>query len=52
MFATNVNDLRYYLARKRNVNDFHGLGVFLIMNEELGAAGLGRKPKPLSWKVD
>jgi unsaturated rhamnogalacturonyl hydrolase len=31
--GTNVADLNYYLARKRNVNDFHGLGAFLIMNE-------------------
>jgi unsaturated rhamnogalacturonyl hydrolase len=31
--GTNVADLSYYLARKRNVNDFHGLGAFLIMNE-------------------
>jgi unsaturated rhamnogalacturonyl hydrolase len=33
--GTNVADLGYYLARKRNVNDFHGLGAFLIMNEEM-----------------
>jgi len=32
--GTNVADLTYYLARKRNVNDFHGLGAFLIMNEK------------------
>ena len=32
--GTNVSDLAYYLARKRNVNDFHGLGAFLIMNEQ------------------
>jgi unsaturated rhamnogalacturonyl hydrolase len=31
--GTNVADLNYYFARKRNVNDFHGLGAFLIMNE-------------------
>jgi unsaturated rhamnogalacturonyl hydrolase len=31
--GTNVADLSYYLARKRNINDFHGLGAFLIMNE-------------------
>jgi len=31
--GTNVADLAYYLARKRNTNDFHGLGAFLIMNE-------------------
>ncbi|HZE73175.1 MAG TPA: glycoside hydrolase family 88 protein [Pyrinomonadaceae bacterium] len=33
--GTNVADLSYYLARKRNTNDFHGLGAFLIMNERL-----------------
>jgi len=32
--GTNVADLAYYLARKRNINDFHGLGAFLIMNEK------------------
>jgi unsaturated rhamnogalacturonyl hydrolase len=31
--GTNVADLAYYFARKRNANDFHGLGAFLIMNE-------------------
>ena len=50
--GTNVSDLAYYFARKRNVNDFHGLGAFLIMNEELGAAGVGYKPKPISWRVN
>ena len=33
--GTNVADLAYYLARKRNTNDFHGLGAFLIMNEAI-----------------
>lgn len=33
--GTNVADLPYYLGRKRNTNDFHGLGAFLIMNERL-----------------
>lgn len=32
--GTNVSDLAYYYARKRPVNDFHGLGAFIIMNEE------------------
>ena len=32
--GTNVADAAYYFARKQNVNDFHGLGAFLIMNEE------------------
>jgi len=50
--GTNVSDLAYYFARKRNENDFHGLGAFLIMNEQLGAASVGYKPKPLSWKAN
>jgi unsaturated rhamnogalacturonyl hydrolase len=50
--GTNVGDLAYYFARKRNANDFHGVGAFLIMNEELGAASLGYKPKPISWKLN
>ena len=32
--GTNVGDLQFYLNRKRNTNDLHGLGAFLIMNEE------------------
>jgi len=32
--GTNVADLAYYWARKRLVNDLHGLGAFLIMNEK------------------
>jgi len=36
--GTNVADLAYYLARKRSTNDFHGLGAFLIMNEEMATA--------------
>jgi unsaturated rhamnogalacturonyl hydrolase len=50
--GTNVSDLAYYLARKRNANDFHGLGAFLIMNEELGAASVSYKPRPISWKLN
>ncbi len=50
--GTNVSDLAYYFARKRNQNDFHGLGAFLIMNEELGAASVGYKPKELSWRAN
>jgi len=49
--GTNVSDLAYYFARKRNENDFHGLGAFLIMNEQLGAASMKYKPKPLNWKA-
>jgi unsaturated rhamnogalacturonyl hydrolase len=33
--GTNVGDTAYYYARKRNTNDFHGLGAVLIMNEQL-----------------
>jgi unsaturated rhamnogalacturonyl hydrolase len=32
--GTNVSDAAYYFGRKRNLNDFHGLGAFLLMNEE------------------
>ncbi len=35
--GTNVGDAAYYYARPRPVNDFHGLGSFLIMYEELHA---------------
>ncbi len=33
--GTNVGDLAYYLARPRNTDDFHGIGAFLIMNEQM-----------------
>ncbi|MFF7750843.1 glycoside hydrolase family 105 protein [Streptomyces sp. NPDC007971] len=33
--GTNVGDYAYYAARTRATNDFHGLGAFLIMNEQL-----------------
>jgi len=33
--GTNVGDLAFYLGRPRATNDFHGLGAFLIMNEQL-----------------
>lgn len=32
--GTNVGDLAWYLARPRQTNDLHGLGAFLLMNEE------------------
>ena len=41
--GTNVADLAYYLARKRNANDFHGLGAFLIMNEHMMLGAPKRK---------
>jgi unsaturated rhamnogalacturonyl hydrolase len=37
--GTNVGDLNFYLARPRSTDDFHGLGVFLIMNEQLRKKG-------------
>jgi unsaturated rhamnogalacturonyl hydrolase len=36
--GTNVGDYAYYIARTRATNDFHGLGAFLIMSEQLGAS--------------
>ncbi|WP_196777937.1 glycoside hydrolase family 88 protein [Lentzea aerocolonigenes] len=33
--GTSVGDEAYYLRRPRAVNDFHGLGAFLLMNEEM-----------------
>jgi unsaturated rhamnogalacturonyl hydrolase len=33
--GTNVGVLSYYLGRPRATNDFHGLGAFLIMYEQL-----------------
>lgn len=32
--GTDVGDLSYYYARARKTNDLHGLGAFLIMNEQ------------------
>ncbi|MFJ2770956.1 glycoside hydrolase family 105 protein [Streptomyces sp. NPDC087300] len=44
--GTNVGDYAYYTGRERATNDFHGLGAFLIMNEQLratnSAEGRGR----------
>ncbi|UIX35699.1 hypothetical protein [Streptomyces sp. GQFP] len=33
--GANVGDYAYCIARTRATNDFHGLGAFLIMNEQL-----------------
>jgi len=33
--GTNVGNQAYYLGRPRATNDLHGLGAFLIMNEQL-----------------
>lgn len=36
--GTNVGDLQFYLNRPRKTNDEHGLGAFLIMNEQMRKA--------------
>lgn len=33
--GTNVGDLAFYLDRPKSTDDFHGVGAFLIMNEQL-----------------
>jgi unsaturated rhamnogalacturonyl hydrolase len=48
--GTNVSDINYYFARKRNTNDFHGIGAFLIMNEQLRTSNGGKAPE-MDWKV-
>ena len=48
--GTNVSDINYYFARKRNTNDFHGIGAFLIMNEQLRTSRGGKAPE-MDWKV-
>jgi hypothetical protein len=41
--GTNVDDVvGYYYGRARPVNDFHGLGAFLIMNEQMMRVGAAR----------
>jgi unsaturated rhamnogalacturonyl hydrolase len=37
--GTNVGDLAFYLARARHTNDLHGLGAFVIMNEQMRKSG-------------
>ena len=37
--GTNVGDLEFYYARPKRQDDFHGLGAFLIMNEQVRTAG-------------
>lgn len=49
--GTNVGNLDYYFNRKRNANDFHGLGAFLIMNEQLRTTTGGSAPSQLSWSA-
>lgn len=48
--GTNVADINYYFARKRNTNDFHGIGAFLIMNEQLRTSTGGKAPE-MDWRV-
>jgi unsaturated rhamnogalacturonyl hydrolase len=48
--GTNVSDINYYFARKRNTNDFHGIGAFLIMNEQLRTSNGGKAPE-MDWRV-
>jgi unsaturated rhamnogalacturonyl hydrolase len=38
--GTNVSDLNYYLSRPRKTDDLHGIGAFLIMNEQMRIAGV------------
>jgi unsaturated rhamnogalacturonyl hydrolase len=33
--GTDVGDYAYYIARQKATNDLHGLGAFLIMNEQM-----------------
>jgi unsaturated rhamnogalacturonyl hydrolase len=37
--GTNVGSYSYYVGRTRATNDLHGLGAFLIMNEQLSSTG-------------
>jgi unsaturated rhamnogalacturonyl hydrolase len=37
--GTNVGDYAFYVARTRATNDFHGLGSFLIMYEQMIRTG-------------
>lgn len=41
--GTDVGDLNYYLSRPRATNDPHGLGAFLVMNEQLAGSGARRR---------
>ena len=38
-----VGDLPYYMARPRNTDDIHGIGAFLLMNEQMRDAPCARK---------
>jgi len=41
--GTNVGNLQFYLDRKRNTNDLHGLGAFLLMSEEWNTSVTSQK---------
>lgn len=41
--GTVVGDLPYYLARPRNTDDLHGIGAFLLMNEQMRTAPCVRR---------
>jgi len=41
--GTVVGDLPYYLARPRNTDDLHGIGAFLLMNEQMRNASCVRR---------
>lgn len=41
--GTVVGDLAYYLKRSRNTNDLHGIGAFLLMNEQMREAPCVRR---------
>lgn len=43
--GTNVGTYAYYIGRTRATNDFHGLGAFLIMNEQLRRTTGSSSPK-------
>lgn len=50
--GTNVGNLQYYLDRKRRTNDFHGLGAFLIMNEEWNTSVASQRLTPTATRDD
>jgi unsaturated rhamnogalacturonyl hydrolase len=41
--GTNVGDLNFYFQRPRKTDDFHGIGAFLIMNEQLRTTACAQK---------
>lgn len=49
--GTNVGDLQFYLDRPRKTNDEHGLGAFLIMNEQMRKAPCVVKMRAKAAKV-